>query len=148
MTNLLDFDVFHNAFMTAALWSSTDNNGDPLDSNYDSSDIDDESATNLEAVARYFWFRYSCYLEGIAKANGRYAGSHGYTLDALAGHDLWLTMCGHGAGFWDRDFYEMESDVFISDEPLMIDYKDMFTKGAEAIGNIDLYVGNDGKVHA
>lgn len=24
--------------------------------------------------------------------------------EAYAGHDFWLTRCGHGAGFWDRGF--------------------------------------------
>ena len=144
MTNQLDFDTFYDAFITAAFWSSTDDDGEPLDAKYDADDLDDESATNLEALARVFWYRNACYLEAIARENGRFAGNHGYTLDALAGHDLWLTMCGHGAGFWDRDFYTVESEF--SDTPH--DYKDMFTKQAESIGNVDLYIGDDGKVYA
>ena len=32
-----------------------------------------------------------------------------------AGHDLWLTRNGHGAGFWDRgDFYNGHGDYFTS----------------------------------
>lgn len=149
MTNLLDFDTFHDGFITAALWSSTDDEGEPLDANYDASDFDDDSATNLEAIARHFWYRNACYLEAIAKEHGRFAGNHGYTLDALAGHDLWLTMCGHGAGFRDRDFYKVTSETLTDDddEPRVYCYGDMFTKAAEAIGNVDLYT-HDSKVFA
>lgn len=25
---------------------------------------------------------------------------------AMAGHDFWLTRCGHAAGFWDEDWTE------------------------------------------
>ena len=32
----------------------------------------------------------------------------GYELEQL-GHDLWLTRCGHGSGFWDR--YELETEI-------------------------------------
>jgi len=31
---------------------------------------------------------------------------HGYDLQNQAGHDFWLTRCGHGAGFWDRGLGE------------------------------------------
>lgn len=41
-----------------------------------------------------------------------------------AGHDLWLTRCGHGAGFWDRgDLYVMEESGY--------DYSDLLTERAE-----------------
>jgi len=44
-----------------------------------------------------------------------------------AGHDLWLTRCGHGAGFWDRgDLYVMSENG--------VNYADLLTERAEAYG--------------
>ena len=49
------------------------------------------------------------------------------------GHDLWLTRNGHGAGFWDGDYAD--------------DVGEALTKISEAMGEIDLYVGDDGKIY-
>ncbi len=49
-----------------------------------------------------------------------------------AGHDLWLTRNGHGAGFWDRP--ELWEDG--SDERL--------TEAAHRLGECYFYVGDDG----
>lgn len=46
-----------------------------------------------------------------------------------AGHDLWLTRNGHGAGFWDRDD-SVYGETPIKGEPI----KDIFTAMAEAMG--------------
>jgi hypothetical protein len=44
-----------------------------------------------------------------------------------AGHDLWLTRCGHGTGFWDRgDLYVMKENG--------IDYADLLCERARALG--------------
>lgn len=50
---------------------------------------------------------------------------------ARHGHDFWLTRNRHGAGFWDRGY-----GVF----------GDMLTDAAHAYGEVDVYVGRDGKV--
>lgn len=50
-----------------------------------------------------------------------------------AGHDFWLTRCGHGCGFWDGDWPKP--------------YSDKLTAAAKAFGNVDLYVGDDGAIH-
>ncbi len=52
--------------------------------------------------------------------------------DEQAGHDFWLTRCGHGAGFWDRGLGEIG---------------DRLTDAAHAAGNVDLYLGDDGKIY-
>lgn len=54
----------------------------------------------------------------------------GYPDARRAGHDLWLTRNGHGAGFWDGDWPEP--------------YGDRLTDAAHAIGPVDAYVGDDG----
>jgi hypothetical protein len=51
-----------------------------------------------------------------------------------AGHDFWLTRCGHGAGFWDGDWPEP--------------YATMLTDAAKAFGEVDLYVGDDGMIYS
>ena len=45
------------------------------------------------------------------------------------GHDLWLTTCGHGAGFWDGDW----------EEPIATQLSEWCRKH----GDIELYVGDD-----
>lgn len=49
-----------------------------------------------------------------------------------AGHDLWLTRCGHGAGFWDRGYTN----------------GDKLTELAHSMGNVDLYLGDDELVYS
>jgi hypothetical protein len=52
-----------------------------------------------------------------------------------AGHDFWLTRNGHGAGFWSRD-WEHNSDV-----------GDRLTARCKVFSNVDVYLGDDGKVY-
>lgn len=47
---------------------------------------------------------------------------------------FWLTRCGHGCGFWDGDWSEPAATIL--------------TDAAHAFGNVDLYVGDDGKIYA
>jgi hypothetical protein len=50
-----------------------------------------------------------------------------------AGHDFWLTRNGHGCGFWDGDWPEPAAT--------------RLTVAAEAYGEVDLYMGDDGKIY-
>ncbi len=52
------------------------------------------------------------------------------------GHNLWLTRNGHGAGFWDTP------KTYGGDKNAK-----GLTKIADKMGNVDLYVGDDGKVY-
>ena len=49
------------------------------------------------------------------------------------GHDLWLTTCGHGAGFWDGDWEES-----IGEE---------LSEWCRKQGNIEIYLGDDGLIY-
>lgn len=51
-----------------------------------------------------------------------------------AGRDFWLTRNGHGVGFWDRD--ELTENLQTG-----------LTQAAEAFGQCDMYLGDDGLVH-
>ena len=69
------------------------------------------------------------------RGRGGYDGAsrhYEYTASDCAGHDFWLTRCGHGAGFWDRGVGETGERL---------------TKAAEKFGNVDLCVGDDGKIY-
>lgn len=90
-------------YLTAALWSSTDTiededgeaEGVPLD-RYEWADGE---AEKLHADCHDFMQEYSKLLERYVR---RVQASGAYTEWELAGHDFWLTRCGHGVGYWDR----------------------------------------------
>lgn len=52
-----------------------------------------------------------------------------------AGHDLWLTRNGHGAGFWDR-----------SDDVWPKDMRDRMTEYARKLGECYVYISDDNEV--
>ena len=115
-------ESFLDAYITAALWSSIDNDGNPLDDDYDVNNIDDKTALKMKQDADRFQLdNHDLYTKG------------GWT-DAQAGHDFWLTRNGHGAGFWDRS----ELDEEIGKE---------LTSKCEEFGEFNLYIGDDGKIH-
>ncbi len=53
---------------------------------------------------------------------------------ARAGHDFWLTMNGHGCGFWENDYGTEKQCARLTEQ-------------AHKFGNIDLYFGDDGKIY-
>lgn len=95
-------------FITAALWASTDDQGEPLDDNYTAdsltasarlsieSDVTEWVQANAADLQQYATERTA---QGIDEKDG--------TVYAHAGHDLFLTSAGHGAGFWDRGLGEL-----------------------------------------
>jgi hypothetical protein len=117
-------DAFITAYAVAALWSTNDESnpqgGDPLDDNYNIVDIADATLQQMIDDCKKFREENKDLLElsGLS--------------DEYAGHDFWLTRCGHGAGFWDRG----SEDVF-----------DQLTEACKKWGEIDLYVGDDGKIY-
>jgi hypothetical protein len=114
----MKLDEFTTAYITAALWSSTDDADTPLDSNYSASDLAAETFAKMTADCE------------------RFQADHG-DLNAedleRAGHDFWLTRNHHGAGFWDGDWP---------------DHGDALTEAAQAYPDVDLYVGDDGAIYA
>lgn len=115
------------AYIDCALWSSTDEDGDPLD---DWATIDDVDPATLAAmVADCDDFRAAVDEAGIPL--------DGWT-DEQTGHDFWLTRNRHGAGFWDR--------YYGPDDP-RAEAGDRLTALAHAYGETWLYVGDDGTVY-
>lgn len=107
-------------YLSAALWTATDDDGDNLDDKYKVSDIDKGSVNDAKRDIRKF----------LSSAKDL---SFGKNDDSRIGHDLWLTANGHGAGFWDGD-YPDESE-------------DELSKLAKKVGEKYMYVGDDGKVY-
>lgn len=134
----MNFLKFFNAFLEAALISEATEDGTPLSDNYDRDDIDEPTLETLKARARDWWIQNENLLLAIERTNGRFT-QFGYTYDRALGHDLWLTMNRHGAGFWHR------KEVYV--DYGNIDYSDVFAASAEKLGEIDLHVTCDNKIH-
>ena len=115
-----DRDDFIDSYMETSLWSSTDEDGEPLDADYDVNDFDDASLNDMEKDAGDFY-----------DANEDLLFDDGNDASA-GGHNFWLTRNGHGAGFWDGD-YEQHGDAL--------------TEAAKVYGEVYLYVGDDGRVY-
>lgn len=83
-------DTFTQAYIEAALWSSTDDGGEPLDDKYTVADIHPDTLAVMVADCAKFQ------AENDLSECG----------ESQAGHDFWLTRNCHGAGFWDGDWPE------------------------------------------
>lgn len=111
-------DRFVDQYIETALWSSTDEDGNPLDRRFDEHGFAKNSLRLMKQSAESF---YRAHQSDISSDPGR------------AGHDFWLTRNRHGAGFWDGDWPEVVGK--------------RLTKAAHQAGEANLYIGDDGKVH-
>ena len=107
------------AMIACALWSSTDFDGNPLDSV--GANVSQETLATLAADLRDF-------VEG----NADDIAASGLSPEQV-GHDFWLTRNRHGAGFWDRGLGEIGERL---------------TWQCRPFGSVDLYIGDDGRIHA
>lgn len=110
-------EFFMQGYITCALWSSTDDSGDPLDSNHDRDNIDDATMVDMVIDCWTFVKNNQHIIEGTDMTWSQ------------AGHDFWLTRNGHGAGYWDRDLGEAGEQL---------------SEAATAFGMVDLFVLDDG----
>ncbi|MGH9461579.1 MAG: hypothetical protein ACRD1X_10210 [Vicinamibacteria bacterium] len=111
-------DLLTRQYVEMALWSSTDDEGIPLEENYDISHIAVEALKQMDKDVHAF-----------AEENDGLITKAGLEDDDV-GHNFWLTRNRHGAGFWDLDI------------PRAISKK--LTDAAHAYGEQSLYVGDDG----
>lgn len=110
-------------YIEAALWSSTDDDGTPLDSNFTEMDLSDEAREAMERdCAEFLEYNHDA-VEDFMLVTGR-------TMPDV-GHDLWLTRNRHGTGFWDRGGEGIGEKL---------------TKAAHTLGESVLYVSDDGTV--
>jgi hypothetical protein len=122
MTNVHKLDEFTDAYIEAALWSSTDEStesgGCPMDDNYGPEDIAQETLEKMVADCKAFQGANWDDIKSDPKQ---------------AGHDFWLTRNGHGAGFWDGDWPDAVGK--------------RLTQDSKAYGSFNLYVGDDNLIH-
>lgn len=118
-------DEFTRAYIEAAFWASTDESdesgGAPMDDNYGFQDLDERSVQEITQDCQKFQEENAADLEEFSElmSGKEWSGME------QAGHDFWLTRCGHGVGFWDRDAGEVGERL---------------TKASEAFGEAYLFV--------
>ena len=127
-----ELDAFTRAYIATALWSSLDDNCNPMDASYSRSDIAPETLAKIVADCAKFQAENDETIRAAIETGEVQRGSD-FDEYGRAGHDFWLTRNGHGAGFWDGDWPEP--------------YADKLTKAAKAFGTCDLYAGDDGKLY-
>jgi len=125
----MSLETFTQSYIECALWSSTDNADDSggffMDANYSEDDIAPEAMDRInEDCADFYEAQSNIWTADPMYLSGDYS-------DARAGHDFWLTRNRHGAGFWDRG----------------LACGDTLTDAAHVYGNVDLYVGDDGRIY-
>lgn len=124
------FDDIVTGFITAALWATDDDDGEPLERNYDRGDIAPEAMKKIKAYcAKFYKARRSDLLD--YREMREYDPSQGSVYE-YAGHDLFLSSAGHGTGFWDRGLGALG---------------DRLHEAAEKLGELNFYVGDDGKIY-
>jgi hypothetical protein len=127
----MNLDSFLRGYVTCALWSSTDDEGEALDAAYDDTDIAPETLAGMREDCTDFIASNRADLEAYARMRNRQPGT-GHSVADCAGHDFWLTRNRHGAGFWDRGLAALGERL---------------SEAAKVYGSVDLYVGDDGKIH-
>jgi hypothetical protein len=129
---------FERGYIEAALWSTNDGSdpsgGEPLDRNYDIEDISDEGMQQIRKDCADFQKKAAPLLQEAYQRPG-YDRPGEWSGQAMAGHDFWLTRCGHGVGFWDREALK-EGGL-----------GDRLSEVARSFGESDLYIGDDHMVH-
>lgn len=121
----MDFDKFLAGYLECALWSSTDDAGNPLDDNYDVDDLSEGFLASSREECRDFFDANRALMEQAQK-------EYHYLPSISGGHDFWLTRNRHGAGFWDRGMGEVGQKL---------------TEAAHVYGSVDLYVGDNGRIY-
>lgn len=108
------------------------NHEPPADENYTTDDLAPEALARIIADCKRFQEENSEFIacDNLKPFPHQY---HQYSAHEHAGHDFWLTRCGHGAGFWDGDWKEPAATEL--------------TDTAHDFGNQDLCVGDDGKLY-
>ena len=110
---------FVKAYIRAALWSSSSDNGDELEKKYTVDDIDHDTLVRMAKDSKDFQDKY-----------GELYDQGGWD-DEQAAIDFWLSRNGHGSGFKDRGYDYNNEEI-----------GDKLHKAAESYGPYDLYLGD------
>lgn len=93
---MIDIQAVLSGYLGCALWTATNDEGEPLDQKFDVDDFFEESRSNALSVCQSFCSQNQADLSGIDPVQ--------------IGHDLWLTRNGHGSGFWDRGLEDQQGE--------------------------------------
>ncbi len=141
--DILDIDAVLKSYMDSALWASVNMDTErSLDADYGPGDIAPETKTEMMAdIVRFLnsldiddiegYLYGEHYTSGIGNRRMVHSEFEPQSENRL-GFDLFLTRNGHGAGFWDRGLGIIGK---------------RFTEAAKDLGEIYLYVGDDGKIY-
>jgi hypothetical protein len=116
-----ELDSFVRQYLETALWSSTDDDGQPFDRTCEVDDFAPEAIAQAVEDCKAFRDTYAADLDATGQDD-----------DTQHAHDFWLTRNGHGAGFWDRGYGDVGRKL---------------TDGAHAYGETDVYRGDDGRLY-
>ena len=116
----MKLSIFERAYIECALWSSIDDENEPLDRHYTETDLAPETLERVVKDCDLFQLKACELLDDWDSDEG--------------GHDFWLTRNHHGSGFWDRE---------LGDESTRRKLTDL----AHEFGESDLYLGDDGKLY-
>ena len=132
-----ELDQFVNHYIAAALFTSSDDSDSEyeyLDANYGPEDIEHESLATIRVECAQFLDAYAAHIKSGCLRADKVLGDRVYTAFELAGHDFWLTRCGHGCGFWEDDRWTESIG-------------EVLTEASQSAGARDLYIGDDGGIY-
>ncbi len=121
----LFLDEFFNAYVTAALWSTSGDDCEHLDEHFTIEDIDPDSLADM---------RIEC--DKFATDNYNDITLWGEDCERQAGHDFWFTRNGHGVGFWESEWTGLPSDPGTR-----------LDAASESFGACSICVGDDSQLH-
>jgi len=111
-------------YLETALWSTSHGEDGNLDDNHGIEDVSQESIDRAITDCRSFRLAAKLWLDELGAEYD----------DGKIGHDFLLTRNGHGAGFWDGDYPKK-----IGDE---------LTRISHGYGEVNFYLGDDGKIYS
>ena len=120
------------SYLEAAIWTATDDIGEPLSDSYDINDFAPEA--RAQAVREFESFVAKNPLL-VADAVSRSGYNYGGSSAVQFGHDFLLTRNGEGAGFWDRESLQE------------IDLGKQLSEATKEFRSKDTIVGDDGKLY-
>lgn len=116
MTTQQELDTMVTSFIDTMVWADCNDGDDDVDVCID--DVSDTAVTSITADCQRF-------IDAVVGLLPQY--TEGFV---QLGHDFYLTRCGHGVGFWDRDLGDLGEQL---------------TTIAESFGVVDVYTV-DGRV--
>ena len=99
MAYTLNAEIIAEHFVIAALWADAEDGTNPRPSKAMQNDVLEYAIEFLQKLTPEM---LAAFEQAAENGYSSYPDCGGFVEGAI-GHDLWLTMRGHGVGFWDRD---------------------------------------------